>query len=196
MMSEGSAECDPVREVLESPIYRDYDPTLHQRRSVNLPDEPTVTVTVADSAIHLDLSTACVVDAKKAQFFTRFDNQRMDNFVSSVGACRRHVPTVAGGPHDSMIADALTKRHGNSVTMLKFVKTGQLSIVDEDKELAERQQFREVRGRNLRPHRQHEGKSSGPVDWEQRYAVGCAKKIPRASELEANLSTSRFQSQF
>ena len=55
-------------------------------------------------------------------------------------------------PHDSMIADALTKRHGNSVTMLKFVKTGQLSIVDEDKELAERHQFREVRGGNLRPH--------------------------------------------
>ena len=120
----------------------------------------------------------------------------MDNFVSAVGACWRHVPTVAGGHHDSMIADALTKRHGNSVTMLKCVKTGQLSIVDEDKELAERQQFREVRGRNLRPPRQHEGKSSGPVDWEKRYAVGCAKTIPRASELEANLSTSRFQIQF
>ena len=95
-----------------------------------------------------------------------------------------------------MIADALAKRHGNSVTMFKFVKTGQLSIVVEDKELAERQQFREVRGRNLRPHRQHECQSSGPVDWEQRHAVGCAKTIPRASELEANLSTSRFQSKF
>ena len=47
-------------------------------------------------------------------------------------------------PHDSMIADALTKRHGNSVTMLKFVNTGQLSIVDEDKELAERHQFRAI----------------------------------------------------
>ena len=152
MMSEGSAERDAVREVLESPIYRDYDPTLHRRRSISLPDEPTVTVTKADRAIHLDLSTVCVVDEKKAQFFTRFDNQRMDNFVSAVGACRRHVPTVARGPHDSMIADALTKRHGNSVTMLKCVKTGQLSIVDEDKELAERQQFREVGGRNLRPH--------------------------------------------
>ena len=194
MMSEGSAECDAVREVLESPIYRDYDPTLHRRLSISLPDELTVTVTEADSAIHLDLPTACVVDAKKAQFFTRFENQRMENFVSAVGACWRHVPTIAGGPHDSMIADALTKRHGNSVTMLKFVKTGQLSIVDEDQELAERQQFREVRGRNLRPPRQHE--SSGPVDWEKRYAVGCANTKPRASELEANLSTSRFQSQF
>ena len=78
MMSEGSAERDAVREVLESPIYRDYDPTLHRRRSISLPDEPTVTVTEADSEIHLDLSTVCVVDAKKAQFFTRFDNQSMD----------------------------------------------------------------------------------------------------------------------
>ena len=65
MMSEGSAECDAVREVLESPINRDYDPTLHRRRSINQPDEPIVTVTEADSAIHLDLSTVCVVDAKK-----------------------------------------------------------------------------------------------------------------------------------
>ena len=86
-------------------------------------------------------------------------------------------------PHDSMIADALTQRRGNSVTM---------SVVDEDKELAERHQFREVRGRNLRP--QHEGKSSGPVDWEQRYAVvqrqyrvpqnskpTCRRRVSRAS---------------
>ena len=196
MMSEESAECDAVREVLESPIYRDYDPTLHRRRSISLPDGPTVTVTKARQC-NSPRPVHCMRRGRqKAQFFTRFDNQRMDNFVSSVGACRRHVPTVAGGPHDSMIADALTNRRGNSVTMLKFVKTGQLSIVDEEKELAERQQFLEVRGRNQRPHRQHEGKSSGPVDWEQRYAVGCAKKIPRASELEANLSTSRFQSQF
>ena len=131
---------------------------------------------------------------QKAQFFTRFDNQRMDNFVSSIGACRRHVPTVSGGLHDSMIADALTKRHGNSVTMFKFVKTGQLSIVIEDKELAE-----VISGSpwsQSTSTRQHESKSSGPVDWEKRYAVGCANTIPRASELEANLSTSRFQSQF
>ena len=113
MMSEGSAECDAVRGVLESPIYRDHDLTLHRRRSINLPDEPTVTVTKADSAIHLELSTVCVVDAKK----------RISSLDSRI--------------NDSMIADALTKRRGNSVTMLKFVKTGQLSIVVEDKELAE-----------------------------------------------------------
>ena len=65
MMSERSAECDAVRGFLESPMYRDYDPTLHRRRSINLPDEPTVIVTKADSAIHVDLSIVCVVDAKK-----------------------------------------------------------------------------------------------------------------------------------
>ena len=82
--------------------------------------------------------------------------------------------------HDSMIADALTKRHGNSVTM---------SIVDEDKELAERHQFRQSTST-----RQHGCKSSGPVDWEQRYAVAqkqnrvpqnskptCRRRVSRAS---------------
>ena len=71
------------------------------------------------------------------------------------------MPHAVGYPHDSMIADALTKRHGNSVTMLKFLKC----IADEDKEMAERRQFREGHGRNLRPHRQHEDKTSGSVKW-------------------------------
>ena len=140
MMSAGSAECDAVREVLESPIYRDYNPTLHRRRSINQPDEPIVTVTEADNAIHLDLSTVCVVDAKSA--FLHSIRESTDGefcFVRrSMQASRAKCRWV---PHDSMIADALTKRRGNSVTMLKFVKTGQLSIVDEDKELAERHQF-------------------------------------------------------
>ena len=57
MMSECTAE---------SAVYRDYDPTLHRRRSITLPDEPTVTFMKADSAIHLDLSTVCIVDVQSA----------------------------------------------------------------------------------------------------------------------------------
>ena len=38
-------------------------------------------------------------------------------------------------PHDSMIAGAISKRHGHSVSMLKFFETGHLSIVHEDEEL-------------------------------------------------------------
>ena len=96
----------------------------------------------------------------------------------------------------SASSNALTKSHGYSVTKLKFFKIGQLSIVDEDKESAERRQLREVHGRNLRPHRQQEGTSNRPVEWEQRYAVGCAKTIPGDLEHEANLSTPRLQDQF
>ena len=71
-------------------------------------------------------------------------------------------------PYDSTIADALTQRQGNGVTMLKFLKTCQLSVAGEGKELAERRQFPEVHDSNLRPHRQHKDKSSGRVEWEQR----------------------------
>ena len=38
-------------------------------------------------------------------------------------------------PHERMVVDALTKRHGNSVTMLRLMRDGVLSIVDEDREL-------------------------------------------------------------
>ena len=44
-------------------------------------------------------------------------------------------------PRDSMIADVLTKRHGNSVTMLKFFDTGCLSIVHEEEELPNRHNY-------------------------------------------------------
>ena len=37
MMSEGLAECKWIRGVLESAVCRDYDPSLHRRRSVQLP---------------------------------------------------------------------------------------------------------------------------------------------------------------
>ena len=60
--------------------------------------------------------------------------------------------------HDSTIADVLTKRHGNSVSMM-FLRSGQFSIVDEDKEVASRRTFREEHGPNLRFHRQREGQA-------------------------------------
>ena len=45
---------------------------------------------------------------------------------------------VQMGTHERMVVDALTKRHGNSVTMLRLLRDGVLSIVDEDRELAMR----------------------------------------------------------
>ena len=41
-------------------------------------------------------------------------------------------------PHDRMVVDAMTKRHGNSITLLRLLRDGVLSIVDEDRELAMR----------------------------------------------------------
>ena len=44
-------------------------------------------------------------------------------------------------PHERMVVDVLTKRHGNSVTMLRLLRDGILSIVDEDRELAMRKVY-------------------------------------------------------
>ena len=43
-----------------------------------------------------------------------------------------------------MVVDALTRRHGNSVTMLLLLRDGVLSIVDEDRELAMRKVYSET----------------------------------------------------
>ena len=42
MMSEGLAECEWISGVLESAVYQDYEPSLHRRKSMSLPAEPTV----------------------------------------------------------------------------------------------------------------------------------------------------------
>ena len=87
-------------------------------------------------------------------------------------------------PHDSMIADAPTKRHGNSVTMLRVFKTDTLSIVALDDGADENNV-------DPRPHRQHEDKVAGRVDWGQRFAVGHAKTIPWDRDLQADLLSVR-----
>ena len=74
-----------------------------------------------------------------------------------------------------MVVDALTKRHGNSVTMLRLLRDGVLSIVDEDRELAIRKVYLERHKRNLRPHQQVEQTQTGEYD--RRNAVGCSHTI-------------------
>ena len=83
----------------ESAVCRDYDPTLHRRRSITLPDEPAVTV---NSAILLDPCTVYIVDAK-SEFDHLFREStgatvtvQIKSFASLAGACRPQVPkTVA-----------------------------------------------------------------------------------------------------
>ena len=66
MMSEGLAECEWISGVLESAVCQDCEPSLHRRKSISLPAEPTVTVMKADSHLQIDPSTVCVIDAKSA----------------------------------------------------------------------------------------------------------------------------------
>ena len=74
-------------------------------------------------------------------------------------------------PHERMVVDALTKRHGNSVTMLRLLRDGVLSIVDEDRELAMRKVYRETHKRNLRPHQQMEQAQTGNMTDEMLWVV-------------------------
>ena len=73
-----------------------------------------------------------------------------------------------------MVVDALTKRRGNSVTMLQL-RDGVLSIVDEDGEPAMRKVYRETHKRNLRPHQQVEQVRTGEYD--RRNALGGSHTI-------------------
>ena len=92
----------------------------------NKPVEPTVNVMKADSHLQIDPSTVCIIDAKSA-----FDHLVRE---STGGHCRRTAQELCvirksmqtlrarcrWVPHERMVVDALTKRHGNSVTMLRL----------------------------------------------------------------------------
>ena len=110
-----------------------------------------------------------------------FTGAKKLNIFSSISRFACQMSLV---PHDSMIADAPTKRHGNSVTMLRVFKTDTLSIVALDDGADENNV-------DPRPHRHHEDNVAGPVDWCQRFAVGHAKTIPWDPDLQADLLSVR-----
>ena len=167
--------------MLESAVYQDCEPSLHRRKLISLPAEPTVSVMQADCHIQGDPSTVCVTDAKSA-----FDHLVRE---STGGLCRRTAQELCvikrsmqtlrarcrWVPHERMVVDALTKRHGNSVTMVRLLPDGVLSIVDEDHEPAMRKVYRETHKRNLRPHQQVEQSQVGEHD--RPNAVGCSHTI-------------------
>ena len=181
MMSEGLAVCEWISGVLESAVYQDYEPSLHRRKSISLPVEPTVTVMKADRHLQIDPSKVCVIDAKSA-----FDHLVRE---SSGGHCRRtaqelcvvrwSMQTLRARcrlvPHERMVVDPMTKRHGNSVLMLRLLRDGVLSIVDEDREMAMSKVYRETHKRNMRPHQQVEQAQTGEYD--KRNVVGCSHTI-------------------
>ena len=180
MMSGGLAECEWISGVLESALHQNCEPSLHRRKSISLPAEPTVAIMKADSHLQVHPSTVCVIDTKSA-----FDHLVRE---STGGHCRRTAQELCvirrsmktlmvrcrWVPHE-MVVDAVTKRHGNSVTMLRLLRDGVLSIVDEDRELATRKVYRETDKRNLRPHQQVEQTQTGEYD--RRNVVGCSHII-------------------
>ena len=146
--------------------------------SISIPVEPTVTVMKVDSHLQVDPSTVCVIDAKSA-----FDHLVRE---STGGHCRRtaqelcvirrSMQTLRARcrlvPHERMVVDALTTRHGNSVTMVLRLRDGVLSTVDEDRELTMRKVYRETHKRNLQPHQQVEHAQTGEYD--RQNAVECS----------------------
>ena len=191
MISEGLAECEWTSGVLESALYQDYEPSLHRQKSVSLPVEPTVTVMKADSHLQIDPSTVCVIDAKSAfdHLVRESKGGHCRRTAQELCVIRRSVQTLRARcrwvPYERMVVDALTKRHGNSVTMLRLLRDGVLSIVDEDRELAMRKVYRETHKRNLRPHQQVEQAQTGEYD--RRSAVGCSHTI-KADEVSCSNS--------
>ena len=173
MMSEGLAECEWISGVLESALYQDYEPSLHRRKSILLPAEPTVTVMKADSHLQIDPSTVCVIDQKSAfdHLVRESTGRHCRRTAQELCVIRRNMHTLSAScrwvPHERMVVDALTKKH--------LLRDGVLSIVDEDRELAMRKVFRETHKRNSRPHRQLE--QAQTVEWDRRNAVGCCHTI-------------------
>ena len=111
----------------------------------------------ADSHLQVDPSTVSVIDAKSAfdHLIRESTSRHCRRTAQELCVIRRSMQTLRARcrwvPHEGMVVDALTKRHGNSVTMLQLLRDGVLSIVDEDQELANRNTDREKHKRNLRP---------------------------------------------
>ena len=174
MTSEGLAEYEWISGVLESTVYQDYEHSLHRRKSKSLPIEPTVTVMKVDSHLQIDPSTVCVIHLVRESTggHCRRTAQELCVIRRSMQTLRARCRWV---PHERMVVDALTKRHGNSVTMLRLLRDGVLLIVGEDRELATRKAHRETHKRNLRPHQQVEQAQTGEYD--RRNAVGYSHTI-------------------
>ena len=88
MMSEGLAECEWTSGVLESALHQDYEPSLHRRKSILLPAEPTVTIMKADSHLQVDPSTVCVLSMRK---------------VPSIIWYESRLEVIAGGQHKNCV---------------------------------------------------------------------------------------------
>ena len=179
-MSEGLAECEWIGGVLESALYQDYEPSLHRRKSILLPAEPTVTIMKADSHLQVDPSTVCVIDAKSA-----FDHLVR---MSTGGHCRvtatrtvcdqeKYANTEGEVQMGTTRADGSRRIDEEAWEQRYDVATvaRRSPIVDEDRELAMRKVNRETHKRNQRPHRQVE--QAQTREYDRLNVVGCSHTI-------------------
>ena len=58
-------------------------------------------------------------------------------------------------PHHQMPADGLTKRNGNTVTLIDLMRRGAFRLTDESSELVAREATKKIRGYVPRPHRRY-----------------------------------------
>eukprot|EP00971_Amphidinium_carterae_P263411 5226255-Amphidinium_carterae.1 len=54
-------------------------------------------------------------------------------------------------PHDSNVADAFTKLHGNAEPLLSLLDKGYITLIDEEAELSRRKEWREEHGGRQNP---------------------------------------------
>ena len=130
LMSEGLAECEWISGVLESAVCQDYKPSLHRRKSISLPVEPTVTAMKADSHLQIDPSTVVCHRCEKCfrSSGTRIDGRSLQTDSTRIMRDQKEHANTEGEvrwvPHERMVVDALTKRHGISVMMLRLLRDG------------------------------------------------------------------------
>ena len=124
MMSGGLADSKWILGVSETAVYQDYEIPLHRRIMITLSVEPKVTAMTTDNC-----------RPNRPQGAPSMRNVLLSILVreSTGGYCRRTVQelwvirrsmqTLKGRsrwvPHERMVIDALTKRHRNSITMLR-----------------------------------------------------------------------------
>ena len=179
--------------MLESAVYQDYEPSLHRRKSISLPVEPTVTVMKADSPCRLT-RRQCVSSMRKVPSIIWYESRRE---VIAVGQHKNLRDQKEPADIEGEVQMGTTRADGRRrldekpweqfydvATVARWcpINRGRLSIVDEDRELAMRKANREPHKRNLRPHQQVEQEQTGEYD--RRNVVGCSHtiKVDEASD--------------
>ena len=148
-MSDGLAECEWIKGVLESAVCQDYEPSLRKRKLTRHSDESKVAALKVDSHLQVDPPAERVPDAKIA-----FDQPVRE---TTVGHCRRTVQELCEIQRSretlrercrgfTTRADRyrrIDEESWQQITTLPLLRGRAHSIEDEDQELAMKKTYRE-----------------------------------------------------